>query len=141
MPEFHGGARMPPCHLTEETTMHKLLSRIALALAVALPAMSFAGTPVNINKADAATIAKSLDGIGQSKADAIVAWRDTNGPFKSADDLTQIKGIGKSTLERNRASILLADTAPATDAAAKTDTPAKKAKRSNKKPATAAAGE
>jgi len=71
-----------------------------------------------------------------------VAWRDTNGPFKSADDLTQIKGIGKSTLERNRGSILLADTAPATDAAAaKTDTPAKKAKRSNKKPATAAAGE
>ncbi|MBB5358617.1 DNA uptake protein ComE-like DNA-binding protein [Rhodanobacter sp. ANJX3] len=59
--------------------MHKLLARIALALAVALPALALAGTPVNINKADAATIAKSLDGIGQSKADAIVAWRDTNG--------------------------------------------------------------
>ena len=123
--------------------MHKLLARIALALAVALPALSFAGTPVNINKADAATIAKSLDGIGQSKADAIVAWRDANGPFKSADDLTQIKGIGKSTLGRNRASILLADTASTADAAAaKTDTPAKKAKRTSKKPAAgAAAGE
>lgn len=123
--------------------MHKLLARIALALAVALPALVFAGAPVNINKADAATIAKSLDGIGQSKADAIVAWRDANGPFKSADDLTQIKGIGKATLERNRASILLADTAPAADAAAqaKTETPAKKAKRSSKKTAAAAVGE
>ncbi|NYE29423.1 competence protein ComEA [Rhodanobacter sp. K2T2] len=123
--------------------MHKLLARIALALAVALPALALAGTPVNINKADAATIAKSLDGIGQSKADAIVAWRDTNGPFKSADDLSQVKGIGKATLERNRASILLADTAATADAAAvaKTDAPAKKAKRTSKKPATAAAGE
>ena len=123
--------------------MHKLLTRIALALAVALPALALAGTPVNINKADAATIAKSLDGIGQSKADAIVAWRDTNGPFKSADDLSQVKGIGKATLERNRASILLADTAATADAAAvaKTDAPAKKAKRTSKKPATAAAGE
>ncbi|WP_458069409.1 ComEA family DNA-binding protein [Rhodanobacter sp. BL-MT-08] len=123
--------------------MQKLLARIALALALALPALSSAGTPVNINKADAATIAKSLDGIGQSKADAIVAWRDANGPFKSADDLTQIKGIGKATLERNRASILLADAAPAADAApvAKTDTPAKKTKRSSKKPAAATAGE
>jgi len=123
--------------------MHKLLARIAFALAVALPALALAGTPVNINKADAATIAKSLDGIGQSKADAIVAWRDTNGPFKSADDLSQVKGIGKATLERNRASILLADTAATADAAAvaKTDAPAKKAKRTSKKPATAAAGE
>ena len=123
--------------------MHKLFVRIALALALTLPALSFAGTPVNINKADAATIAKSLDGIGQSKADAIVAWRDANGPFKSADDLTQIKGIGKATLERNRSSILLADAAIAADgtAVAKTDTPVKKAKHTSKKSATAAAGE
>jgi competence protein ComEA len=123
--------------------MHKLLARIALALAVALPTLAFAGTPVNINKADAATIAKSLDGIGQSKADAIVAFRDANGPFKSADDLTQVKGIGKATLERNRASILLADTASTADAAAvaKADAPAKKARRTSKKPAATATGE
>jgi competence protein ComEA len=97
------------------------------------------GRPVNINKADAATIAKSLDGIGQSKADAIVAYRDANGPFKSADDLTQVKGIGKATLERNRASILLADAAAAP--IEKTDSPAKKTKHASKKPAAAAAGE
>jgi competence protein ComEA len=119
--------------------LRKLASRIAFALAVAIPALSFAGTPVNINQADAATIAKSLDGIGQSKADAIVAWRNANGPFKSADDLTQVKGIGKATLERNRASILLADAAPAATPAkatapvAKADAPAKKTRRTSKK--------
>ena len=121
--------------------MHKFLARMAIALALALPTLSFAGTPVNINKADAATIAKSLDGIGPSKASAIVAWRDTNGPFKSADDLTQVKGIGKATLERNRASILLADSAPTAAPAEKNNAPVKKAPRSSKKPSTAAAGE
>jgi len=120
--------------------LHRIAARIALALALAVPALSFAASPVNINKADATTIAKSLDGIGQSKADAIVAWRDANGPFKSADDLTQVKGIGKATLERNRASILLADAGPAAAAstpAAKADAPVKKAKRASKKAAVA----
>ena len=122
--------------------LHKLAARIAFALAMAIPALSFAGTPVNVNQADAATIAKSLDGIGQSKADAIVAWRDANGPFKSVDDLSQVKGIGKATLERNRASILLADAAPAAAAPpAKADAPAKKARRTGKKAAAAAGGE
>ncbi|MBB6244762.1 helix-hairpin-helix domain-containing protein [Rhodanobacter sp. MP1X3] len=122
---------------------HKLAARIALALALAVPALSFAASPVNINKADASTIAKSLDGIGQSKADAIVAWRDANGPFKSADDLAQVKGIGKATLERNRASILLTDAAPGTAAAAvaRTDAPAKKVRRASKKAAAAAVEE
>jgi len=118
--------------------LHRIAARIALALALAVPALSFAASPVNINKADATTIAKSLDGIGQSKADAIVAWRDANGPFKSADDLTQVKGIGKATLERNRASILLADAGPAAAAstpAAKADAPVKKAKHASKKAA------
>lgn len=110
---------------------HKLAS-FALALILALPALSFAATPVNINKADAATIASSLDGIGESKAQAIVAWRDTHGPFKSADDLAQVKGIGQATLERNRAAILLADTAAETTTAAKVDKPVKSRRRSKK---------
>ncbi|OOG50170.1 helix-hairpin-helix domain-containing protein [Rhodanobacter sp. C01] len=111
---------------------HKLAA-FALALTLALPGLSFAATPVNINKADATTIASSLDGIGQSKAQAIVAWRDAHGPFKSADDLAQVKGIGQATLERNRAAILLTDaTTPATTAAAKADKPAKSRRRSKK---------
>jgi competence protein ComEA len=89
--------------------MRSRIAALLVALALALPA--FAATPVNINKADAATLAKSLDGIGLSKAEAIVAWRGEHGPFKSVDELSQIKGIGPATLQRNRDAILLSDAA------------------------------
>ena len=113
---------------------HKFAA-FAFALTLALPGLSFAATPVNINKADAATIASSLDGIGQSKAEAIVAWRDAHGPFKSADDLAQVKGIGPATLERNRTAILLTDTtanAETKNAVTKADKPVKSRHRSKK---------
>jgi len=97
---------------------------LVLALACALPA--FAATPVDINHADAATIANSLDGIGLSKANAIVAWRNAHGAFKSADDLRQIKGIGDKTLARNRDAIRLAG-GSAVAANAKSAKPAKAA--------------
>lgn len=89
--------------------MRNKIAALLISLAFALPA--FAATPVNINKADAATLAKSLDGVGHTKAEAIVAWREEHGPFKSVDDLGQVKGIGPATLERNRDAILLTDTA------------------------------
>jgi competence protein ComEA len=100
--------------------MFKKLATLALALVLVAPAMLFAATPVNINKADAATLAKSLDRIGQSKAQAIVDYRQAHGPFKKVDDLGHVKGIGKATIERNRAAILLTDKAAgvADDAAA-----------------------
>jgi competence protein ComEA len=91
--------------------MIRKLATLAFVALVSLPALTFAATPVNINQADAPTIAKSLDGIGTSRAEAIVAWRDAHGPFKKADDLRHVKGIGKATIERNRDAILLADTA------------------------------
>ncbi len=90
--------------------MIRKLVALAFAVGLTLPGLLLAATPVNINQADAATIAKSLDGIGQSRADAIVAWRGAHGPFKKADDLRRVKGIGKATIERNRSAILLADT-------------------------------
>ncbi|HEX5304573.1 MAG TPA: ComEA family DNA-binding protein [Dyella sp.] len=83
--------------------MLRSLLAAALAFAIALPA--FAATPVNINKADAATIASSLDGVGEAKAKAIVAWREAHGPFKTLDDLAQVKGMGPATLKRNSDAI------------------------------------
>ena len=57
---------------------------------------------VNINEADAETLAKMLVGIGVVKARDIVAYRETYGDFTSVDELLEVKGIGPATLERNR---------------------------------------
>ncbi|UPG87293.1 helix-hairpin-helix domain-containing protein [Luteibacter aegosomatis] len=90
--------------------MNRYLSTLT-AMLLASPA--FASTPVNVNTADASTLAQSLDGVGLAKAKAIVAWRDANGAFESADQLTDVKGIGPSLIDRNRDAILLADGKPA----------------------------
>lgn len=65
--------------------------------------------PVNINQADAQTIASSLSGIGIKKAEAIVQRRQEVGEFKSVDELLEVKGIGQKTLDKIRADILLSD--------------------------------
>ena len=76
----------------------------ALVAAMLLASTAIAG-PVNVNTADAKTLARELDGIGKAKADAIVAYREKNGPFKSADDLAKVKGLGKKLIEQNRANL------------------------------------
>lgn len=62
---------------------------------------------VNINTADAQTIASSLHGIGAKRAEAIVAYRNQNGPFKSVDDLSKIRGVSKKIIDENRERITL----------------------------------
>ena len=57
---------------------------------------------VNINTADAQALAAGLKGVGQSRADDIVRYRETYGPFSSVEELVEVKGVGKSTLEKNR---------------------------------------
>jgi len=78
----------------------------ASLLLCGLSAAAFAG-PVNINTADAETLSAELNGVGITKAIAIVEDRKANGPFKSADDLARVKGIGSRTVEMNRANILV----------------------------------
>ena len=82
----------------------KFLSILVLPL---LPMLALA-SPVNVNTADAEAIADALQGIGLSKARAIVEYREKHGPFKSADDLSLVKGIGERTVEVNRSDILVA---------------------------------
>ena len=62
---------------------------------------------VNINKADAVSIASTLKGVGNARAQEIVRYREAYGPFSSVDELADVKGIGKSTLDDNRARITL----------------------------------
>lgn len=61
--------------------------------------------PVDVNTADAPTIARNLKGIGLVRAQAIVDYRTRNGPFRSADELALVKGIGPKMIENNRADI------------------------------------
>jgi competence protein ComEA len=78
--------------------------RLLTLLVACMPLWAFAG-PVDINTADAETISAELKGVGLTKAKAIVEYREKHGPFKSADDLSLVKGIGDRTVEINRANI------------------------------------
>ena len=76
----------------------------SFVVAALVPIWAWAG-PVNINTADAKTLARELDGIGPAKAQAIVDYRQKNGTFKTADDLLKVEGIGAKVLEQNRDNI------------------------------------
>lgn len=98
---------------------HKTLALLALVLMLA--AMPFSTSSalaedaktapvaqtVNINTADAQTLAAVLNGVGSSRAEDIIRHRKTYGPFSTVDELTEVKGIGQSTLDKNRAVITL----------------------------------
>ncbi len=94
----------------------KLFQTLAFALFSMFSGLVFAG-PVNINAADANTIATNLNGIGPAKAQAIVEYRKANGAFKSAEQLANVKGIGLKTVEKNKGLILLGGAAPKATAA------------------------
>ncbi len=68
-----------------------------------------ANEPVDINTADAQQLALNLSGIGSSKAAAIVAYREQNGGFQHMDELVNVKGIGLTTIEKNREWILVSE--------------------------------
>lgn len=72
---------------------------------VAQPAQASVAGVVNLNTADAASLERDLVGIGSVKAQAIIQYRDANGPFTSVDELLEVKGIGAATLEKNRARL------------------------------------
>ncbi len=96
------------------------LSSLLLAVLVSLPlAVTAAESPktepakaaatqvaqtglVNLNTADVATLQRELAGIGATKAQAIVAYREEHGDFTTVDELLEVKGIGEATLEKNR---------------------------------------
>ena len=83
----------------------QMFKSLLFTVLLTLSGFSFAAQ-VNINTADSETISAELSGIGKSKAEAIIAYRDKHGPFKNADDLAKVKGIGQATVERNRDNII-----------------------------------
>ena len=62
---------------------------------------------ININTANAEALDEALVGIGPSKARAIVAWRQQNGPFRSLAQLEEVKGLGPAFVARNKGRMVL----------------------------------
>ena len=65
----------------------------------------YAADPVDINTADAETLAAAINGVGLKKARDIISHREKNGPFKSVDELAGVNGIGMQTVDRSRANL------------------------------------
>jgi len=86
--------------------MLRLTRILALLILISTPGLAAAGM-INLNSADAKSLSNTLDGIGLTKARAIVAYRNQHGNFSSLDQLLRVKGVGKKTLERNKDKITL----------------------------------
>ena len=105
------------------------MKRILSFLTLALAGINLACAAVNINTATPGEL-DGVKGIGPSKAQAIVDYRTKNGPFKSVDDLKNVKGFGEKSLEKLRPELTVAS-AGATDKSASTK--AEKGVAKNKK--------
>ncbi len=83
----------------------KRLKRFLSICLLALFANVAWAEPLDINTATVEQIAEAMTGVGKAKAETIVKDRETNGKFKSIEDLNRVKGIGKATVEKNRDKI------------------------------------
>jgi competence protein ComEA len=84
------------------------LTRLLLSLLVSmaiLASLPVNAGPVDINTADAATLAGAINGVGEKKAATIVAYREAHGRFVRIEDLSNVKGIGPDTIEKNRQNL------------------------------------
>lgn len=94
------------------------MKKLLFALIAFFVTIQFAFAAVNINTATEAELEK-LQGIGPAKAKAIVEDRKKNGPFKTADDLKRVKGIGDKNFEKLKSEITVGGAGPAPKADAK----------------------
>ena len=56
---------------------------------------------IDLNKADAQALSKSIKGIGPKRAEAIVKYREEHGNFKSIENLAEVKGIGNQFVKKH----------------------------------------
>ena len=85
------------------------LAALGLALALAGAVHAAEDATVDVNTADAQTMAAALTGIGLAKAEAIVRYREEHGRFTDIYELTQVQGIGAATVAKNESRISLGE--------------------------------
>jgi competence protein ComEA len=90
----------------------KFIPRFVFLIQIFFAGAAFGAVQVDINSADAVTLARELSDIGLVKAEAIVAYREVHGPFASFEDLAKVKGIGPRVIEENRERILFGRSRP-----------------------------
>jgi competence protein ComEA len=110
-----------------EKTIRTLVQTLIVGL---MPIAAAWAGPVNVNTADASAIAKELDGIGPAKAQAIVEYRQKNGPFRAPEDLLKVEGIGQKVLDQNRGNIRVDKAGSAAPTASASKQAAKPAQKS-----------
>ncbi len=86
-----------------------IIKKVILITILMIPGLLFAES-VNINTADRETLMTTLKGVGEKRADAIIAYREQNGTFKSIDELAEVSGIGQSIVDSNRDKLAVSDT-------------------------------
>jgi len=116
---YIGGAVINPgiYSLRESETIQTLLSDVGLEpdadlnrIAIYIPEEGEEQSPqrIDINRAES-WLLEALSGIGETRADDIVKYRNENGEFKRVEDLLQIKGIGQGTLDKIKDYITVSD--------------------------------
>ena len=106
---FIAGAMLSTQALAEEKTSEQAQPQMQEQTAVQAPSQTVQQTvsdKLNINTASASEIQKALIGIGAKKAEAIVQYREKHGNFTVAEQLLEVQGSGKATLEKNRDRIV-----------------------------------
>ena len=83
------------------TRVFFLLSLLAVLATVPAIVVADPTATIDVNHATAAELA-GLTGVGRVRAQAIVDYRRTHPPFRSAEDLLKVRGIGRFVLEHNR---------------------------------------
>jgi competence protein ComEA len=86
-----------------------LLGKVILVASLLIASGLASAAPVNVNTADVQTLAENINGVGPKKAQAIVTYRQSNGPFRSTQDLVKVKGIGQKIIEKNKSDLRFSD--------------------------------
>lgn len=90
----------------------------SILMLLALLTLSFSAmAAVNLNTANQAEL-ESLKGVGPAKAEAIIEYRKKNGPFKSVDDLDNVKGFGPKATANLKGQVTVGGSSASTAAKA-----------------------
>jgi competence protein ComEA len=85
--------------------MMDIVKRVVLVVLLIFAIPAFSADKLNINTATAQQLAKTMKGVGKQKAELIINYRHSHGPFKSLEALKMVKGIGPKTVEDNLDSL------------------------------------